>query len=345
MAAEGGATGLAVERYGLDATLAEHPYLFDFFQAVRLVERMSPGRNPVGGFAQPGTECVRFGAHNSNCFPASEIQAFEWRQSAPARMMVNFMGLTGPEGALPIYYTQLVAERSRVRDNTLRDFLDIFNHRIVSLFYRAWEKYRFDVDYERTGRDQLSRHLLELIGLGTRGLDNRQPVPDYSLAFYTGLFACRVRCALSLQNALEDYFGVPVEVIQFAGAWYKLDRPTQTCLERGESTESERLALGAVVGDEVWDEQARVRIKLGPLSLEQYLDLLPTGSAHASLRALARFYGRDEIDFEVQLVLARNDVPPCELGREDGSAPRLGWLSWAKSSPMREDANQTVLQL
>ncbi len=345
MAAEGGATGLAVERYGLDAKLAEHPYLFDFFQAVRLVERLSTGRTPVGGFEQPKTECVRFTAHNTNTFPASEIQAFEWRDGAPPCMTVNFMGLTGPEGALPIYYTQLVAERSRVRDHAMRDFLDIFNHRMISLFYRAWEKYRFDVDYERTGRDQLSRHLLELIGLGTRGLEKRQPIPDYSLAFYTGFLACRVRSAVSLQGALEDYFGVAVEVKQFAGSWYKLDRATQSCLDRGEVTDSERLAFGAVVGDEAWNEQARVRIKLGPLTMPQYLDFLPTGTAYASLRALARFYGRDEIDFEVQLVLARDEVPQCELGRDDDAAPRLGWTSWARSVPMGQDPDQTVLQL
>lgn len=227
----------------------------------------------------------------------------------------------------------------------MRDFLDIFNHRMLSLFYRAWEKYRFDVDYERTGRDQLSRHLLELIGLGTRGLEKRQAVPDHSLAFYTGLLACRVRSAVSLESSLEDYFGVPVRVIQFSGAWYKLDRGTQSCLERGETTDSERLAFGAVVGDEAWNEQARVRIKLGPLTLPQYLDFLPTGTAYASLRSLARFYGRDEIDFEVQLVLARGEVPPCELGREDQTAPRLGWISWARSAPLGQDADETVLQL
>lgn len=344
MAAEGGATGLAVERYGLDAKLADHPYLFEFFQAVRLIERLSPDRNAVGRFAQPRTECVRFGAHNTNTFPASEIQSFEWRKDAPARMAVNFMGVTGPLGVLPLYYTQLVAERIRVRDYTLRDFLDIFNHRMISLFYRAWEKYRFDVGYERSGRDQFSRHLLELIGLGTRGLTGRQAIPDESLAFYTGLLACRVRSAVSLQNALQDYFGVPVSVVQFAGAWYRLDRPTQTCLERSEATDSEKLAFGAVVGDEVWNEQARVRIKLGPLTLEQYLDFLPAGTAYAALKALARFYGRDEIDFEVQLVLAREQVPACELGREDGGAPRLGWLSWAKSAPMPADPDQTVLR-
>lgn len=345
MAAEGGATRVALERTALEPELANHPYVFEFFQAVWLVERFSRGRVPVGGFEQPRTECVRFRVHNTVTFPASEIQEFEWRESRAALMTVNFMGLTGPQGVLPVYYTQLVAERIRARDTTLRDFLDIFNHRMISLFYRAWEKYRFTVDYERTGRDQMSRHLFELIGLGTRKLQDRQAVPDYSLAYYTGLLSARVRSAMSLKHTLEDYFEVPVQVVQFAGTWYKLDAGTQTCLERGETTESERIAFGAVVGDEVWNEQARIRIRLGPLKLRQYLDFLPSGSAYEPLRALVRFYARDELDFEVQLVLRRNEVPPCELGREDETAARLGWMSWAKSAAMARDPEETVLLL
>lgn len=345
MAAEGGATGVAIESGDLARQLAEQPYVFEFFQAVRLVEKFGGGRVPVGMFAQPRNECVRFSAHNSVCFPASEIQAFEWREAQPPAMTVNFMGLTGPLGTLPAYYTQLVAERARMRDTALRDFLDIFNHRMISLFYRAWEKYRFTVEFERSGRDQMSRHLFELIGLGTPTLEGRQAVPDYALAFYTGLLAARVRSAVSLRNLLEDYFEVPVEIVQFAGAWYRLDPATQTCLDRGESTPSECIALGAVVGDEVWNEQARVRIRLGPLTLAQYQDFLPTGGAYEPLRALVRFFARDELDFEVQLVLRRDEVPCCELGREDGSAARLGWTTWARSAPMGRDAEETIFQL
>jgi type VI secretion system protein ImpH len=344
MAAEGRATGVALERR-FKSELADQPYIFEFFQAVRLVERLSPGRVPVGGFAQPKTECVRFGVNNSLCFPASEIQAFHWRESGAPLMIVNFMGLTGPQGVLPAYYTQLVAERARLRDTAVRDFLDIFNHRMISLFYRAWEKYRFVVDYERTGRDQMSRHLFELIGLGTRKLQGRQPVPDYALAYYTGLTSQRVRSAVGMRDMLRDYFDVPVEIIQFAGAWYKLDRATTSCLDRGETTDSERLAFGAVVGDEVWNEQARVRIRLGPLTLAQYMDFLPSGSAYQPLRALARFFAREEMDFEAQLVLKREEVPGCELGREDETAARLGWISWAKSRTMERDPEETILQL
>jgi type VI secretion system protein ImpH len=99
------------------------------------------------------------------------------------------------------------------------------------------------------------------------------------------------------------------------------------------------------VGDEVWNEQARVRIRLGPLSLAQYMDFLPDGTAYQPLRSLARFFAREEMGFEVQLVLKREDVPGCELGREDETAARLGWISWAKSRPMGRDPEETILQL
>ena len=114
---------------------------------------------------------------------------------------------------------------------------------------------------------------------------------------------------------------------------------------KGGLGESEQLGFGAVVGDEVWDQTARVRIKIGPLSLEQYQDFLPQGSAFASLRALTNFFSNGEFDFEIQLILDRRDVPPCELGAEGESAPQLGWHTYIKTRPMKVDASETILQL
>jgi type VI secretion system protein ImpH len=343
MAAESRASYSSVARDETAALIGEAPFLFEFFQAVRLLERFQPDRTVVGRFALPSTETVRFAAHNTLVFPASQIQAFEWREGAPPKMTVNFMGLTGPDGVLPLYYTQLVSERARARDTTIQDFLDIFNHRAISLFYQAWEKYRVSIDFERSGRDRFARHLLDFIGLGTDGLQDRQNVADASLTYYAGLLGQHPRSAVMLKQLLADYFEVPVEVEQFAGSWYRLTPDMQCCMEKG--TDSERVAIGAVVGDEIWDKQGRVRVILGPLSLDEYLDFLPTGTAWEPLRALLRFYSGDELDFEVQLVLKRPQVPACELGREDETAPRLGWLTWAKTMPMNRDPGDTILQL
>jgi type VI secretion system protein ImpH len=345
MAAEGRTVDLALAERNLQRRLTEEPFLFEFFQAVRLLEKLSRDRVPVGKFVPPSTEVVRFGAYPSTCFPASEIQQLlPGDGTRPPRMLVNFMGLTGPLGLLPLYYTLLLMDRVRVRDTALRDFFDIFNHRAISLFYQAWEKYRVTIEYERGHRERFSRYLLDLIGLGTPGLQGRQEVADDSLMYYTGLLSQHPRSAIALRQILEDYFEVPVTIEQFSGAWFRLDRPSQCWLEELHGP-SECLGFGVVVGNEVWDEQSRVRIQLGPLSLRQYLDFLPTGSAYRPLRAITRFFSGYEVDFEVQLVLKRVETPGCELGAEGDTAPLLGWVSWAKTAPLGRDPSEAVLQL
>ena len=328
----------------LETRLREEPCRIRFFQAVRLLERLFPERKPVGRFVNPAEEIAHFGAHPSLNFPASEIQSLEWQEEHPHRVTVNFFGMTGPLGALPHWYTSLVIERLRAGDRTLRDFVDIFNHRFLSLFYQAWEKYRFAIPYERGELDRFSGLLLDLIGLGTAGLQDRQAVPDEAFLYFAGILGQRPRSAKALELILEEYFEVPVEVQQLLGGWFRLDPATECRLGERESP-SEQLGLGAVAGAEVWDQGARARVKLGPLSLSQYLDFLPTGSAFQALRALTRFFSNDEIDFEVQLVLKHEEVPACDLGSEGDESPRLGWVSWARSGPMRRDPEDTILDL
>ena len=152
------------------------------------------------------------------------------------------------------------------------------------------------------------------------------------------------RSAVGCESFLEDYFGVPVRIEQFVGAWYRLEIPSQTCF-RDEDGISENLGGGAVVGDEVWDPQARLRVVLGPLTLAQYREFLPVGSAYEPLRTLVRFYAGDEFDFELQLILKRGEVPSCELGAEPDQAPLLGWVSWSKCNPLSRDPAETILPL
>ncbi len=336
---------LDVVRSPLGDRLRSEPYTFDFFQAVRLLERMQPERQPVGGFSHPRTEVARFGANPSLSFPASQIQALAWERSDVPRVVVNFMGLTGPLGVLPHYYTELVADRVRARDTALRDFLDIFHHRIISLFYQAWEKYRFTVGYERDQQDPFSQHLLDLIGLGTPGLQKRLAVRDETLVFYGGFFGLTPRSAAGLESILSDYFEVDVEIEPFMGVWRALDVSDQCCFELG-AEDTHSLGVGVVAGDEMWDQQSRLRIKLGPLAAERYLDFLPTGAAYQPLRALAKAFCGNDLEFEVQLVLKREEVPPLELGRTGEAAPQLGWFTWVKSKPQFDrDPGDTILLL
>ncbi len=331
-----------LDQWPIAEMLEKEPFCFQFFQAVRLLALMEPDRQVVGRFSNPKNEVARFTANPSVAFPASQIQELERDSEGQVRMQVNFMGMTGPSGVLPLMYSDLVLERLRQRDRTLRDFLDVFNHRMVSLFYQAWEKYRFTIPYERGELDPFSHHVLALLGLGTPGLQDRQDVSDDSLLFYSGLLAPHTRSATALKQVLADYFEVPVEVEQFVGAWYPIDEDSQ-CSMSETSDYSEQLGFGAIVGDEIWDQQTRVRIQLGPLSLERYMDFLPGGDAYRHIRALAKFYAGREYDVEIQLILKRPEVPTCELKEEPGQ--QLGWTTWVKSAPFQRDPGDTILEL
>ena len=315
---------------------------FEFFQAVTLLQRLLADLRPVGKFSNPEDEAIQFRVKNQLGFPASQIQQIEWQNDAPAQMLVNFMGLTGPMGVLPYTYTELILERLRVKDSSLQSFFDIFNHRSISLFYRAWQKYRFPVTYSLGEQDLFTRYLLDLIGLGTDGMQDRQAIPDESLLNYVALLGMQSRSAAALEQLIGDYFEVPVECEQFRGTWYALDRATQCCMEE-KQTESDQLGTGAVVGDEVWEQQSRVRIKLGPLTVSRYCDFLPDGSAYGPLKALTRLFSNDEVDFEVQLILKREETPRCEINLDASQPPKLGWITWLKSVPLQRDPDETIL--
>ncbi len=345
MAPQSGSQDLDVSRSFLGEELRAHPGRFEFFQAVRLMHRMLPDRAVVGRFSNPSREAVWFSANNLLAFPPSQIQTLDWSADGHARMKVNFMGLTGPMGVLPHSYTELIRDRNRAKDPTLQDFFDLFNHRMISLFYQAWEKYRFFVPYERGEEDRFSRYIMSFVGLGTAGLQDRQPVDDESFLFYCGLLGLQSRSAAALEQILADYFDVPVEIEQFVGAWHKLD-PDNQCRMEGGTPYSDQLGLGAIAGDEIWDRQSRARIKLGPLTARQYRSFLPAGDAWEPLRAIATFFTGGELELEVQLVLRSDEVPACELRAQDETAPLLGWLSWIKSGDgFGRDPGDTVLLL
>lgn len=320
------------------------PWDFSFFQAIRWAQRMFLFRDHVGRFYPPSRELARFTANPVTAFPASQIQALEVREDGSLAIQVNFMGLFGPMGALPLYYSEYIRARIRSRDTAMAGFLDIFNHRVISLFYQAWEKYRFYVAYERGERERFSRYLRDLIGLGTPGLEGRQDTLDDSLVFYSGLFGLLPRSALALEQLLSDYFAVPVQVEQFMGSWYPLEINSQCRFERGASY-SEQLGVGVIVGDEVYDPQSGIRIRVGPLTLGEYLDFLPNGTAYKPLRALTRFFTNEELTYEVQLVLKRNEVPSLNLGATGDAGPRLGYVTWVKNAGMDRDPDETTMRI
>jgi type VI secretion system protein ImpH len=292
---------------------------------------------------------VRFKASTGVGFPASAIQSIEdGEDGAPPEMTVNFMGLTGPQGALPLDYSLYAASRERARDHALRDFFSLFDHRMISLFYRGWAKSRADIHPPQQGEaqregdahDWLTTQTMAVVGLSTPGLAERLSVAPSALLYYAGLLAVPSRPAAALEQMLADFFDVPCEVEQFVGAWYPLTVSAQTAL--GE--ELGALGGGAVAGDEVWDQQGRVRIRIGPLTRRQYDDFLPGGEAHEALRALTRFFANDQFDFEIQLVLARDEAPVCQLDSDAPALP-LGWATWLRTAPLERDPDDAVFAL
>jgi type VI secretion system protein ImpH len=319
-------------------SIVENGCRFEFFQAVRVLERLFPEREPVGGSSHPAREVARFGAHLSLGFPASQIQQVQVgeQEDAQPQVTVNFMGLTGPSGVLPQHYTEFLLERAYLKDRTLRDFLDLFNHRMISLFYRAWEKYRFPVAYER-GNDAFTAYLSCMIGMGTPGLQRRLAFEDQSLLLYAGLFQQRPHSAVALESILRDFFELPVSARQFFGRWVRLGEENHTRL----GVQNHRLGSNAILGSRVWDRQSKFRIRIGPMSCAAFESFLPGGSANEPLMQLSRLFAGYELDFDVQLIVAAAEVPACRLQSKGGA--RLGLSSWLKVREFAHDADDPVL--
>lgn len=337
--------------------LFDNPQQFDFFAAVRLLERhfQSAGletRDAVGGDGHPDREAVRFRALPSHAFATADISEIRPRAHrrghapGPVEMLVTFLGLTGPNGALPQHYTALLLSRLRKRDFALRNFLDLFNHRLVSHFYRAWEKYRHPVNYERRREfpdrdDPATFALRSLVGHATEGQRNRTSVHDDAFLYYSGHFAGGNRSAAELGRVLSDYFRAPIRVESFFGRWRMLEEAEHSRL----AGRYNQLGSDAVVGARVWDVQSCFRLRVGPLPIGDFQSFLPSGDRLTAMCQLTRAFVGPEFSFDTQVILHENDVPECRLGGSADDGPRLGWNTWLRSRPLGRDADDAVFEL
>ncbi len=334
-----------MEKRPLNQKLADEPFRFEFFQAVRLLEKIFPERKPVGGDALPHEEVARFRSRLGLFFPASEIQELkesvdELTDREKTELFLNFIGMVGINGVMPIHYTEILMDRARYRDTAMWSFLDIFTHRSTSMFFRAWEKYRFPVKYER-GTDDFTEYLFDLVGLGTPGLRGRMDLPDESLLPYAGLIAQKPHSAAALANILGDYFSVRAKAIQFFGQWLDLDKSSITRL--GQANNS--LGKTTILGTRIWDQQSKFRIVFGPLSFAEFQGFLPNGHAYKPMRSIVRFMNGTEFDFDVRLVLKAKQVPGTVLTTRAKRRPLLGWTSFLKTKPFTADDDQVILQV
>ncbi len=333
------------QKRNLDQEILEEPYRFEFFQAVRLFEKIYPQRRPVGRETLPHNEVLRFRTRMGLDFPASQIQEVinsveEATGQEKSEMFVNFMGMGGPLGVLPTHYTEIMIERARYRDTSMWAFLDIYTHRAVSLFYRAWEKYRFPVQYER-GNDVFTEYLFDFAGLGTKGLRGRMALEDESLLPYTGLIAQKPHSAIALQQLVADYFNLTAEIVQFFGQWLDLEEENITRIGKANS----QLGLTTIAGTRVWEQQSKFRFRLGPLPFKQFQGFLPNGTASKPFNSIVRFTVGLEMDYDLQLILQAKEVPGCILTTRAMRRPMLGWSSWLKTQSFEADDEQVVLQM
>jgi type VI secretion system protein ImpH len=338
----------------LDESLFGKAYEFEFFQAVRLLalmdietSREADGRRPTGAGAMKACERLRFGVHTSMAFPASPVFDIEaGLDSSPHRMTVTFLGLIGPFGVLPESYTESAIHQKAFGDPSFAAFFDIFHHRLLCLFYRAWEKHHFFVGYEQANRgnaarDALSGYLFTLIGMGTTGLEKRLPFPDHALLRYAGLLAQRPRSAECLRALLNDFFAVPAAVEQFLGRWHPLDLDELCAI--GVDRQSSQLGEGAVAGEMVWSRQSVIRISFGPLTAIDFFEFLPSGAIFRKAVGLIRWFLGPVIDFEIQPLLAGGEAPDwCCLGDARMGGPRLGWCSWLTDEPFERPASEAI---
>lgn len=303
-------------------------YGFSFFKAVHLLETLSPRKKPLGQTLNPGQEAVRFSVKAGLVFPPSDIAALARPEGEePAAMDVAFMGLIGPSGVLPYWYNELAIDRAREKDLSLSSFLDIFHHRIISLFYLAWKKYRFPENYIPGAKDRLSGYLLSLIGLGTPPLADSTGLGRESLIFYSGLLSRQVPSVAAIEATVEFFSGAPSEVEQFIERVIPLDPEELTRV----GTANSELGVNMVCGSHVRECRTKFRVSVGPMGFRRFTRFLPDSDMLHPIFSLIRYMVGIEYEFEVQLILRKEEVPLCEVGLGVETAPRLGWTTWLKT--------------
>jgi type VI secretion system protein ImpH len=311
----------------------------DFFQVLRLIENAHPDKPRIGAALRPRDDAVRFGQDPSLSFHATMLGQFTRADGAArARLAVNFFGLLGANGPLPLHLTEYTRDRLRNGgDGTLLAFLDVFHHRLLSLFYRARASAEPAISLDRADGDRFSVFVGSLFGIGAPALRERDAIGDFAKLHFAGLLANKTRPAAGLVAILGAYFKLPVRLEQFVGHWMRL--PTDIQSRIGMLDDGNRLGQSTVLGRKVWDCQNKFRIVIGPMDYEDYVRLLPGGRSMERLTAWVTTYAGTVLDWDVRLVLKKEETPALRLG----GATRVGWSTWLASTPVASDRNQLLV--
>ncbi|HEV2507811.1 MAG TPA: type VI secretion system baseplate subunit TssG [Mesorhizobium sp.] len=310
---------------------------FDFFELLRRLERR---RGLFGYSGQADREPARLGQHIRLSFSARDVVKFqEADDKAPARITVANLGLLGPEGPMPLHLTRWVLDRLSQRwfsgvnaeqtsDTTFVDFVNILQHRMMALYYRAWADASPAVQVERSVGGRVRAMLEAMAGIGLPGTQD------------TELDAARLRQAGSLANQVDgserltlflaSAFNVPVQIKEFVAAWISMPTTLQTRLG------SAYAALGreATIGPRVFSRQSRIELRVGPLDLEGFKAFLPGQRRLALFKKAVREMIGESLDVDLRIVLAHDAVPPPRVG-----TVQLGRTVWLSRPAEKGDAD------
>lgn len=294
----------------------------DFFFLIRLIERAryyslraeELSGSQLGSDCHPKDEPVRFKGNYSLAFDAGSYGLVEKipseGHSISYAVTVNFIGLAGSAGVLPLHYTRLIAERVKQRDRSMVDFIDIFHHRLVSLFYRGWQKYRFTAQYEAYAlankQDPFSL-VVECLTGKSGGM------PQHLKNYYSGYFSKKIRTESGLCSMLSDFLGVKVEVDSFVGKWLVLDPSDRFSLSVAKPVQV--LGAGIMLGNRCWGVQSKLEIRIGEMSHDAYLSSGPGSEKYELLVGLINAYLPSNLDVDIKFEVKNGRKTGLALGK------------------------------
>lgn len=318
------------------AGLVEQPFEHDLFMLLRRLD--AHGDHPLLGRApRPLDEPLRLGQEPSMAFAPSNVSGVDDSRDGPPQISIYGFGLFGPNGPLPLHLTEYARERKRHHnDHTLSAFADLFHHRLILLFYRAWADAQSVNSLDRPDGHRFVEYVASLMNMGQPGLKERDRIADHARTHMAGHLVRQTRNPEGLIQILRLYFDLPVRIEEFVSDWVTIDEPQVSRI--GLFGRNHRLGAGATIGLAVRDAQSKFRLELGPLTLEQYRAFLPGSQRLQQVVDWVRQYVGIEFAWELRLVLRKEEAGGMQLN----GGQRLGWGSWLGTRLSDTDAGDLV---
>ncbi|WP_058912957.1 type VI secretion system baseplate subunit TssG [Entomohabitans teleogrylli] len=319
------------------ANLMAQPWRYDLFQLLRHIDARGGSPWPLGRGGLPRHESVRLGQQPSLSFAPSNIAGITPRDGSPLYDIAQYgFGLFGPNGPLPLHLTEYVRERVfHHQDRALLAFVDLFHHRLLTLFYRAWADAQPAVSPDRADNQRFNHYLASLQGAAQHS-GQTDSINRHAPLFFTGHLIRHGRDPQGLENILRHAFALPVRIIENLPCWLPIETDEQACLKAGK--DAPRLGANAFLGIAARDVQHKFRIELGPMSRDTYRRFLPGGALCRQLRDWVRRYLGIEYQWDVRLILQPEHCQGARLG--DGDP--LGLSTWL-GAPVPPDSTGALI--